>query len=539
MNEPPIILLVDDNEDNLKTLIRPLKKKVFDLLLAQSGEEALNFVKHGSVDLILLDIMMPKMSGIEVLKTIRANYSTEELPIIMATAKTENESIIQAINLGANDYVTKPINLPVLIARITAQLSRKKSDEAFKQTNIKLKELNQTLELRIENRTRDLSETNRKLNSEIEERKRMEEKLKKKRDELETLIQKRDSDLKEIERLRRKLEAENMSLREEVPIDYDLGEFVGQSFAMKKVLEQIELVAKTEAGVLLQGETGTGKELVTRLIHERSARSNYPLVKVNCVSIPRDLFESEFFGHVKGAFTGALKDRMGRFQLADEGTLFLDEVSEIPLDLQGKLLRVLQEGEFERIGDDQTKKVNVRIIAATNRDLLQEVKEGRFRSDLFYRLSVVPIHIPPLRERPEAIRPLTEHFIKCACARLNRGKPQLTEEFIDHLEKYHWPGNVRELQNIIERSIIISPDGVLRANLQQLRPVAKSASKKNANKSQKITPFENLKQTEKVMTLEALKKTNGKVYGPNGAASLLGVPASTLAYRIKKWGFTQ
>src|SRR5262249_50111149 len=266
----------------------------------------------------------------------------------------------------------------------------------------------------------------------------------------------------EIERLREQLELENSYLREEVKIALAPGDIVGSSPAFQRILQQIELVAPTSASVLLLGESGTGKELIARRIHERSPRHNRPLIKVNCASIPRELFESEFFGHVKGAFTGAFRDRTGRFQAADGGTLFLDEIAEIPFELQGKLLRAIQEGQFERVGEDHTRRVDVRIVAATNRDLQQELAENRFRQDLYYRLSVFPIHLPPLRERREDIAELTTHFVAAASARLNVPAAAVTRQHLDALRQYSWPGNIRELQNVIERAVILARGGSLR-----------------------------------------------------------------------------
>lgn len=268
----------------------------------------------------------------------------------------------------------------------------------------------------------------------------------------------------EIERLNRALERERDYLREEVAAVRS-GDIVGESPALLRALEQLDAVAQTDATVLIHGESGTGKELFARALHDRSRRSGKTLVRVNCASVPKELFESEFFGHVRGAFTGALKTRDGRFQLAHEGTLFLDEVGEIPLDLQGKLLRVLQEGEFERVGDDRTRRVNVRVVAATNRDLRQEAAAGRFREDLYYRLSVFPIEVPPLRERSHDVVALAEHFLARACADLRVPASSLGEREQEQLLAYAWPGNVRELSNVMERAAIVSRGGPLRLEL--------------------------------------------------------------------------
>jgi transcriptional regulator with GAF, ATPase, and Fis domain len=338
-----------------------------------------------------------------------------------------------------------------------------------------------------------------------------------------------------IERLRAQLEMENRYLREEVKTTF--GDIIGESAALRQVLQQIEIVAPTEASVLILGETGTGKELLARAIHERSLRRERPLIKVNCSAVPRELFESEFFGHVKGAFTGALKDRLGRFQLADGGTLFLDEVGEIPLELQSKLLRVLQEGQFERIGEDRTRQVDVRIIAATNRHLQQEVEAGRFRQDLYYRLSVFPITVPPLRERNEDIPRLAKHFIERTCARLNCPAAHITPEQVQQLRRYHWPGNIRELQNVIERAVILARGGVLQLEHalppRMLEAGSAPVFQKTSSAPPAVIREEIWKEQERENILAALEQARWKIYGKDGAAALLGIKPSTLAYRLK------
>jgi PAS domain S-box-containing protein len=335
-----------------------------------------------------------------------------------------------------------------------------------------------------------------------------------------------------LEKERTRLESQNAYLLDEIRAEQNFGDIIGGSSGLRKVMQQTQLVAPTDATVLITGESGTGKELIARAIHEQSARSGRALVKLNCSAIPEGLFESEFFGHIKGAFTGALKDKPGRFELADGGTLFLDEIGEVPLAMQAKLLRVLQEQELERVGDTHTRKVNVRVIAATNRDLKKEVDEGRFRQDLFYRLSVFPIEVPPLRERRDDIVPLVAHFIRQGVRRMKRPEPQISKTALDQLAAFHWPGNVRELQNTVERGIILWQEGPLTFDLpaseshkgsgEQAKPAAKGA----------LLTLDDLKRQEREAIINALKQTNGKVSGAGGAAELLGMKASTLASRI-------
>lgn len=345
--------------------------------------------------------------------------------------------------------------------------------------------------------------------------------------------------LAENARLREELERERDYLREEVSVAMNFGRIVGTSSALAQMLAQVEAVAATPASVLILGESGVGKELVARAIHSRSPRADAPLVKVNCASIPKELFESEFFGHVKGSFTGAHRDRVGRFQLADGGTIFLDEIGEIPPDLQGKLLRVLQESEFERVGDDITRSVDVRIIAATNRDLEKLVVAGQFREDLFYRLSVFPIRVPPLRERKDDVVQLAQHFLERTCSDFGRKPMRLTRTQVAQIVEYDWPGNVRELKNVIERAVILSKGDTPRLDLslprhggrgRQTESVTAPARTEGVLTEQEMTAF----QKENVLT--ALKKTRWKVSGKGGAAELLGVRPTTLAHRIRTLG---
>ena len=343
----------------------------------------------------------------------------------------------------------------------------------------------------------------------------------------------------ELLEMQNRLQAENWYLQEEVLEAGAFGDLVGHSPALRNVISQIDLVAPTDATVLILGESGTGKELVAREIHKRSQRKDRPLIRVNCASIPRELYESEFFGHVKGAFTGAVKDRAGRFEAADGGTLFLDEVGEIPLDLQSKFLRVLQEQQYERVGEERTRHVNIRIIAATNKELKHEVEVGRFRQDLFYRLNVFPLEMPPLRERKEDIPLLAEYLLGVASKKLHCAQPRLTKSLVGQLLRYNWPGNVRELQNVIERGLILSGRQGLAFDIPQSRDGHTSAPHQETTASlreQIVVPEGEMRQRERDNTLAALQQADWKIYGKGGAAELLDIKPTTLVARIKKMG---
>jgi PAS domain S-box-containing protein len=349
----------------------------------------------------------------------------------------------------------------------------------------------------------------------------------------------------EIRQLKERLEAENVYLREEVLGAYRYGELTGQTPAIQKVLRQVTQVASTDMTVLVLGETGTGKELVARLVHEKSGRRERPLVKVNCSALPAELIESELFGHERGAFTGAISKQLGRFELADRGTLFLDEIGELPLQLQSKLLRVLQEGEFERVGSGRTIKVDVRVIAATNRNLSEAVQRGRFRADLYYRLNVYPIEILPLRERREDIGLLAEIFLQEAGRRLGKSFDQIPGVVIEALQGYNWPGNVRELENVISRAAVTStarlfqlPEG-WKADTNLIDRNAGPNSKRQAPSIPAVTNSERkatLGELEKAHILEVLHRTNWRIEGPKGAAVILGLRPNTLRSRLNKLG---
>lgn len=339
--------------------------------------------------------------------------------------------------------------------------------------------------------------------------------------------------LSEVKELKNQLELENAYLQEEIDSEFNHHQIIGKSEAIRRVIQQVELVANTKATVMVTGESGTGKELIARAIHDLSQRSKRRLIRVNCAAIPADLFESEFFGHAKGSFTGATSDRPGRFEVADGGTLFLDEVGEIPLHLQGKLLRVLQEQQFERVGESKTRHVDVRIIAATNRDLKQQVEEGNFREDLYFRLNVFPIESVPLRYRLDDIPLLTQHFLTRASTRANKTDLKIAMSEIEKLKAYHWPGNIRELENVIERQVILARGDMVRFDELAIKSEPSINSIKS-NTTSIMTSYE-IKQHEKNNIIIALKKCQGKVFGYNGAAELLGIKPTTLSSRIKKY----
>jgi PAS domain S-box-containing protein len=369
----------------------------------------------------------------------------------------------------------------------------------------------------------------------ISKRKKFEQKLKKSQDDLEALVAERTSEILE---LKDRLQAENIFLRQELAESDQYGAIIGQSNSIKSVVSQIELVSPTKSSVLIQGESGTGKELIAREIHKHSPRKDKAFIKVNCAAIPKELYESEFFGHVKGAYTGAVKDRVGRFEAADGGSIFLDEVGEIPQSLQSKLLRVLQEGEYERLGEEKTRKVDVRVIAATNRNLKKEVNNKNFRDDLFYRLNVFPIHISPLKDRTDDIPLLASHFIEKLAKDMNLHKPELTKANIFDLQAYRWPGNVRELENTIERAMILSSSSK-KLNFSSILDtddahLISDRTAEQVSNTDAILSEADLRELERENMIRALRHCNWKIYRADGAAQLLGIKPTTLIERMKR-----
>ena len=346
---------------------------------------------------------------------------------------------------------------------------------------------------------------------------------------------------REISELKDKLAQEKLYLEEEIRSEMNFAEIVGKSSALRKVLKRVETVAPTDSTVLIYGETGAGKELIARAIHDLSPRKSKAFVKLNCAAIPTGLLESELFGHERGAFTGAIAQRIGRFEVANGGTIFLDEIGEIPLELQTKLLRVLQEREFERLGSSRTLRTDARLIAATNRDLEAMVAEQKFRSDLFFRLNVFPIQVPPLRERHGDIPLLVRHFAQQFSKRMNKTIDTISSATMDALSRYHWPGNIRELQNVIERAVITSTGPVLKVDVADLKiskpssPAEKGSAQGSTNGGLRDT----LEETERQQILKALQRSNWVVAGPKGAAAKLGMKRSTLQLRMSKLGISR
>ncbi|MDW7645208.1 MAG: sigma 54-interacting transcriptional regulator [Desulfuromonadales bacterium] len=377
---------------------------------------------------------------------------------------------------------------------------------------LKLQQAQAILEETVAERTAELTKANAQLVQEIEEHKRAKESLK--------------GAFSQIQKLSERLQAENVHLQQEVSREYDFGEIIGHSDAMSYVFFRVEQVAPQDATVLLLGETGTGKGLIARAIHSRSARKDRPMITVNCTALPANLIESELFGREKGAFTGAHARQMGRFELADGGTIFLDEIGEMPLELQCKLLRVLQDGEFERLGSPRTVKVDVRIIAASNRDLEEEIRAGRFREDLFYRLSVFPITIPPLRQRKDDIPLLIRYFIAKYNRKIGKKIETVSKETLGAFEQYHWPGNVRELENVIERAVITSQGPVLQV-LDHFDAFQRSEEEQD---------LKSLGDLERDHIVQVLQKTGWRIEGAKGAALLLDINPSTLRARMRKYG---
>ncbi len=445
------ILVVDDEESIRESLDGILQDEGFRTLFARNGEEGLSILREESPDLVLLDIWMPGIDGIEVLRRIKENLPEQQ--VVMMSGHGTVETAVRATKIGAYDFIEKPLSLEKVLLTIHNALK-----------------VGQLVE-------------------------------------------------------------ENRSLRAKVHKD---DEMIGDSSAIRELKAQIAIAAPTSGWVLITGENGTGKELVARAIHSNSHRRDKPFVEVNCAAIPEDLIESELFGHEKGAFTGATAQRKGKFDLAHEGTLFLDEIGDMSLKTQAKVLRILQERKFERVGGSRTIEVDVRVIAATNKDLVEEIHKGNFREDLYYRLNVLPFHVPPLRERSEDIPALTAHFLQHFCSKESREIKTLSDGALDVLLNYHWPGNVRELKNIIERLVIMTPDKVitekqLPASLRTRRILPKVAN----SATEPGTYREAREEFEREYLLQKLEENDWNI---SRTAEVIEVERSNLHRKIKSYG---
>jgi two-component system response regulator HydG len=447
------ILVVDDEQSHRTMLKAVLTKEGYDIFEADDGLSGIGAVENESFDLILMDIRMTDMDGLEALGQIKK--MSPSIPVIMMTAYASIKTAVEALKSGAYDYLTKPLDI----------------------------------------------------------------------DELKILIK------KALEHYR--LQEENVFLKERLADRFDFSKIIGKSRRMKELFENLSLIAPSDATVLIYGESGTGKELVANAIHQNSPRVEKPFIKVSCAALPETLLESELFGHERGAFTGALSRKAGRFQLADGGTLFLDEVNVMSSTTQVKLLRVLQEREFEPLGSTKTVHVDIRLIAATNKELEAEVKEGRFREDLFYRLNVVPIHLPPLRERKEDIPLLAEHFFKLYQEKDRKSIKGFLPKTIDALMRYDWPGNIRELENVIERAILLCrSDYVSPEDL----PPPLQGERGGEKPLVCIPPGMTLEEVERETIIQTLEETGGN---RTQTAQILGISRKTLQNKLKEYGLEQ
>jgi formate hydrogenlyase transcriptional activator len=503
------ILIVDDQQANVQLLEQMLGDAGYlRVSSTMNPKQVCGLYRENRYDLILLDLQMPGMDGFQVMDGLKEVESGGYVPVLVITAQPGHK--LRALTAGAKDFISKPFDLVEAKTRIHNMLE-------VRLLYKKIENYSKDLELTVRERTGELTDANIQLREEIQERRRGEESLRNANEE--------------ISQLKDRLEAENSYLQQEVRSQYNFGEIIGQSAILGEVFLRVAQVAPMDATVLLTGETGTGKGVVARAIHSSSSRKERPLITVNCTTLPAALVESELFGREKGAFTGADTRQIGRFELADGGTIFLDEIGEMPLALQCKLLRVLQDGEFERLGSSRTFKTNVRIIAATNRVLEHEVREGRFREDLYYRLNVFPITMPPLRERKEDIALLVNHFLVKFNKKIGKKIKTVSKGTLSALQQYHWPGNVRELESVVERAVITSQGSVL-----QVLDRFETFRKKNEPAGQSV---QDLVALEKDLIQSALQKTGWRIEGINGAAQLIGLNPSTLRFRMRKYGIAR
>jgi DNA-binding NtrC family response regulator/signal transduction histidine kinase len=498
-----LIVVADDNAD-MRHYLSHLLGGRYEVHAVSDGRQALEATRLLRPALVLADVMMPQLDGFGLLRAVRDDSALASMPIILLSARAGEESRVEGLQAGADDYLVKPFTARELLARVEAHL-------------------------KMANLRRDTAEREERLRSEAElERQRLhasEERLA----ETSRLYRELQNAEAEIRALKDRLYRENLALRDEVDRTSMFEEIVGSSEALRIVLSRIAKVAPTDSTVFIAGETGTGKELIARAVHKRSQRSGRAFVSVNCAALAPTLISSELFGHERGAFTGATQRRLGRFELADGGTIFLDEVGELLPETQVALLRVLQEREFERVGGTQPISIDVRVIAATNRDLMAAVSNGGFRQDLFYRLNVFPIEVPPLRERKDDILMLVEYFVQRYATRAGKNIRSIDKKTLDLLQAYDWPGNIRELQNVIERSVVLSSSEVFAVDeswlsTRSVRPRPRVAA---------LAVSQGEPRSEREIIEAALAECRGRVAGPSGAAAKLRVPPSTLDHRIK------
>ncbi|MGB5835266.1 MAG: sigma 54-interacting transcriptional regulator [Thiohalocapsa sp.] len=582
-NPTPKILAVDDNPDNLGVLLELLTAQGYRLLVAEDGSSALQQAEYVRPDLILLDILLPDMDGFAVCSALKERAATRDIPVLFMSALTDTQDKVRGLELGAVDYITKPFQHDEVLARVRTHLAletlrRRLGESEARLANVlestmdailtwdeagrvrlfnraaervlkcsTANAIGQPLESFLTDSLRRLLEDYRAQGGDDAAPLWLPQGLTAKRadgeefpieaslsrcwvetERLHTLILRDVQERSRAEAEQRRLQGLTRYLQEQLDSVQGPTDLIGAEGGLRAVMDRLRQVATTDATVLITGETGTGKEVIARAVHAMSARSDEALVTLNCAAIPAGLVESELFGHEKGAFTGALARKIGRFELANGGTLFLDELGELPIDLQAKLLRVLQEREIERVGNPRSIKVDVRIIAATNRNLQQRVADDEFRSDLFYRLNVFPIALPALRERREDIPALAAHFVQHYSAKYGRRISVIPKPVEARLVRLDWPGNVRELQHLIERAVIMSPGVEL--VMDEPLETAPGAPKTDSTA---------LRDVERDHILRVLKATHWRISGPNGAAERLGLKPTTLESRLKRLGITR
>ncbi|MBI5092929.1 MAG: sigma-54-dependent Fis family transcriptional regulator [Candidatus Hydrogenedentes bacterium] len=515
------ILIVDDQRQNLYLLETLLKSHGFEVASAENGAVALELARNAPPAMIIADILMPVMDGFELYRQWKSDARLRSIPFIFYTATyTDIKDEEFSKSLGADRFLTKPQQPEVLLQIIQETLVESdhvmnaEADSAPVAEVGVLQKYNEALFRRLERKMLQLE-------NEIDERKQAEAML--------------SSALEELEKLKNRLAAENVYLQSELAGRATFDDIVGDSAAMRQVLFRVEQVAPTDATVLLCGETGTGKGLVAKAIHKRSPRKDKPFVTVNCSALPATLVESELFGRERGSFTGATS-QIGRFELADGGTLFLDEVGDLPLELQPKLLRAVQDGEFERVGSPHTTRVNVRIIAATHRNLAEEAQKGAFRKDLYYRLNLIPLALPALREHKDDISALLKHLVEKFARRHAKSITAIHASVINDFMAYDWPGNVRELENIVERAVITSPGSELRLSETLASVGPRTEGVLRTPQDVAVSTGNSLDEVERTHIVRTLETSAWMIEGSRGAAAILGINPSTLRGRMRKLG---